>query len=266
MWAQRYAGPSDFDEARDVTVDPSGNVYVTGQSRAKPKDPKYSGRLRAVTIAYSPAGRQRWIVEDKRGRNAAGAVIDYTGAGDVRSVVLSGTMVPARGNQERAYFQKLRTNGSLLWSRTPDPSTVPSGWVLAGALDGAGASVAVGLGGHATGVSATGGSPWSSTFKSVFAGPERAEFDAVDVAVDGRILAVGNTTSGEPEEFGDVPTTYLVRFSPGWPITAPLDYTGAGSATSRNACTAAAIGDEGMYAVGRQAEDDGDSDAVLLKF
>ena len=38
-WVRRYAGPSDFDEARDVTVDPAGNVYVTGQSRAQPRDP-----------------------------------------------------------------------------------------------------------------------------------------------------------------------------------------------------------------------------------
>ena len=49
------------------------------------------------------------------------------------------------------------------------------------------------------------------------------------------------------------PTAFLVRYSPGWPITAPLDYVGPGSATSQGRCTAVAIGAGGSYAVGQQA-------------
>jgi hypothetical protein len=79
-WVRRYAGPGGFDEARGVAVDPAGNVYVTGQSRAKPKNPRYSGPPRAVTISYGPAGRQRWIVVDRDGVTTTGNGLLYGGA------------------------------------------------------------------------------------------------------------------------------------------------------------------------------------------
>jgi hypothetical protein len=63
-----------------------------------------------------------------------------------------------------------------------------------------------------------------------------------------------------------MPTTILVRYSPGWPVTAPLDYVGDGTATTADTCPAVAIGANGMYAVGRRGSATGDSDAVLLKF
>ncbi len=272
-WARRYAGPSDFDEARDVTVDPSGNVYVTGQSRSVSSKPGLSGLPGAVTISYTAGGKQRWIVVDRRKRSATGSAIDYTGAGGVKSVVLTGSRMPVGSNKDRTYFQKYRTDGTLLWSRSLDPALYPSGWGEAAALDAGGAPVAAGIrnsagaiDGWLAGVSAAGGTPWTSVISSTFDNPGWAEFAAVTVAADGRILAAGNLASGEMPEMGDLPTTYLVRYSPGWPVTAPLDYTGGGSATSFNACTAVAIGDKGMYAVGRTAEGAGDSDAVLLKF
>ena len=62
------------------------------------------------------------------------------------------------------------------------------------------------------------------------------------------------------------PTAFLVRYSPGWPITAPLDYVGPGSATSQGRCTAVAIGTDGKFAVGQQTGAAGDLDAVLMKF
>lgn len=265
-WARRYAGPSDFDEARDVTVDPSGNVYVTGQSRSKPRDPRYSGPPGAVTISYTAAGRQRWIVVDRRKPFATGSAIDYTGA-DVRGVVLTGSR-----RSEQTYFRKYRTDGKLLWSRMLDAG-VPSGWPSAAALDAVGAPVATGIRngsggieGWLAGVSALGGTPWSSTITGAFHNPQWADFSDVSVAADGRVLAAGEIASGERPEMDDTPTAYLVRYSPGWPVTAPLDYTAGGSATTFNACTATAIGGEGMYAVGRAAEGDNDSDAILLKF
>jgi hypothetical protein len=274
-WVRSYAGPSDFDEGRDVTVDPAGNAYVTGWSRAKPKDPRYSGMPRAVTISYSPTGRQRWIFVDKT-KDSTGAAIDYCGVAGARGVVLSGSGIPAGQHRGHLYFEKLRTsNGRVTWLRILGSGTKADAWPVAGGLDGTGAPVAAGLyqdgsgdgpQAYVAGASASGAAPWSSTFASAFDNPPWAEFADVAVGADGRVLAAGDTASGEMPEMGDTPTTFLVRYSPGWPVTAPLDYVGAGSATTYKSCSAVALGPHGMYAVGKAAEGSEDSDAVLLKF
>jgi hypothetical protein len=268
-WVRRYAGPSDYDEARGIAADPAGNVYVTGQSRAKPTNPRYSGQPREVTVSYGPGGRQRWIVVDKDGRTTSGNGLLYCAVPGAEGVIVSGIKTPKRQRHEHVYFAKYRTSdGALLWSRTPTSGAREGEWSLDAALGPDGEPVAAGYrDGDAllTGVSATGDLPWDSTFRSAFE-MRRAEFDAVTVAADGRVLAAGSTASGKQRWPRDVPTTFLVRFSSGLPVSAPLDYGGGGGATSFDACTGVAIGEHGMYAVGRRAEGRGDSDAVLLKF
>jgi hypothetical protein len=271
-WARRYAGPSDFDEARSVAVDPRGNVYVTGSSRVPASKPGISGPPRVVTISYNPAGVRRWIVLGSRKTFSAGSAIMYTGAPGAKGVVLAGWRYSGSPKSGHTVFTKYTTGGGVVWSRTPTGGTRSDEWPEAAALDATGAPIAAGMGqGAATqawliGVSATGGDAWHSTFTSAFSNPDWAEFASVAVAADGRVLAAGNTASGEMAELGDMPTTFLVRYSPGWPVTAPLDYVGAGSATTADECTAVAIGASGMYAVGHQGSTTGDSDAVILKF
>jgi hypothetical protein len=93
-----------------------------------------------------------------------------------------------------------------------------------------------------------------------------AEFNSVAVGANGGVLAAGRVMTDSPRPDRQLPSTFLVRYSPGRPVTAPLDFVGAGSATSYDACSDVAIGDRGMYAVGRTAVGDGDGDAILLKF
>ncbi len=270
-WARRYAGPSDFDEARSVAVDPEGNVYVTGQSRVPARKPGVSGPPRVVTISYSPTGARRWIGIDRRTRASSGAAIMYCGQG-ARGVVLAGWHYSGSSATGHTVFTKYTLGGRVLWSRTPSGGTRWDEWPEDAALDATGAPIAAGIrqqpGMQAwlTGVSATGNEAWHSSFASAFDNPDWAEFASVAVAADGRVLAAGNTASGEMAEMGDVPTTFLVRYSPGWPVTAPLDYVGNESTATQDTCTAVAIGANGMYAVGRQGSTTGDSDAVLLKF
>ena len=270
-WARRYAGPSDFDEARSVTVDPSGNVYVTGQSRVPASKPGISGPPRVVTISYSPAGVRRWIVLGGRRTFSSGAAIMYCDAQGAEGVVLAGWRYSGSPRSGHTFFTKYTTGGGVVWSRTPTGGTRSDDWPEAAALDVTGAPIAAGARQRPTnqawltGTSATGGDVWHSTFTSASSNPSWAEFGSIAVAADGRVLAAGNTASGEMAELGDMPTTFLVRFSPGLPVTAPLDYVGAGSATTADSCSAVAIGASGMYAVGRQGSTTGDSDAVILK-
>jgi len=58
QWVQRYNGPGNsLDEAYDIAIDASGNVYVTGRSRAT------SGENTAdyATIKYNSSGEQQWV-------------------------------------------------------------------------------------------------------------------------------------------------------------------------------------------------------------
>ena len=125
-----------------------------------------------------------------------------------------------------------------------------------------------GISGYIAGVSASGGDAWHSTLVSEFTDPGEAEFDAVAVSAAGAVLAGGWTQAAEPAKqlWDFIPTAFAVRYSPAWPITAPLDYIGPGSATTQSKCTAVAIGANGMYAVGEQTGAAGDLDAVILKF
>lgn len=56
QWATTYNGPdSKHDEARAITVDASGNVYVTGYSQTA-----VLTNYDYATIKYNPAGAQQW--------------------------------------------------------------------------------------------------------------------------------------------------------------------------------------------------------------
>ncbi len=68
QWIQRYNGPaSSGDEARDVTIDGSGNVYITGRSYGSGSSDDYA------TIKYNSAGVQQWVQR----YNGPGNLWDY---------------------------------------------------------------------------------------------------------------------------------------------------------------------------------------------
>jgi hypothetical protein len=55
-WVRRYNGPGNNDDiATDITVDGSGNVYVTGQSHGSGTNYDYA------TIKYKPNGDTAWV-------------------------------------------------------------------------------------------------------------------------------------------------------------------------------------------------------------
>jgi hypothetical protein len=56
QWLARYNGPNGPDYSRALTIDNSGNVYVTGTSH-----PNGATDTRYVTIKYDPNGNQLWV-------------------------------------------------------------------------------------------------------------------------------------------------------------------------------------------------------------
>lgn len=273
-WARRYAGPDFYDEARSVAVDPAGSVYVTGDSRRRPDVPGRAGPNRAVTIKYSAGGKRLWLAIVGQRRNAGASAIMVSP--DARGVVVSGWRdIPAEWVTVNQSFVKYdASSGKVVWMRMISGGAESNLWPAAAAMDASGAPIAAGLSnppgivGYLGGVSSSGGDAWQSSFASAFSDFGWAEFADVAVSPGGAVLAGGYTQAAPWDgDFEDpMPTAFLVRYSPGWPITAPLDYVGPGGATSLGRCTAVAIGAGGSYAVGQQTGAGGHLDAVLVKF
>jgi hypothetical protein len=189
-------------------------------------------------------------------------------------VVITGYQGSRAGHEVLMFAKYSASTGAQVWKQLLSNGAQASE-PEAGAIDRSGAPVAVGMtnviprgGAFIAGVAPDGGKEWSILLSSEFDNPGDAEFDAVAMSADGAVLAGGYTQTAKPakQEWDYVPTSFAVRYSPAWPISAPLDYIGAGSPTSRGRCTAVAIGGAGMYAVGERTTAQGDQDAVLVKF
>jgi len=99
LWAARFDGPAhDRDDAKTVTLDKSGNVYISGSSR-------HSGYgLQLITIKYDNDGNEQWRLR-------------YP---DSPVIPLSGVQIDAHGNSynlsENDQLMKYDAQGDLLWS------------------------------------------------------------------------------------------------------------------------------------------------------
>jgi uncharacterized delta-60 repeat protein len=79
LWVQRYNGPADnWDAARDLALDASGNVYVTGESYS-------SDSFDYVTIKYTPSGTQEWVARynGQEGSDDQPAALSVDASGNV---------------------------------------------------------------------------------------------------------------------------------------------------------------------------------------
>jgi hypothetical protein len=112
-------GSSDWDEARGVAVDGSGNVYVTGTSDASWGTPVHvhSGGQDSFAVKLNSSGQRQWhtFMGGGEGRavavNASGHVY-VSGVGGVHSDMLP--VYPPLGGTD-AWVAKLNRHGALQW-------------------------------------------------------------------------------------------------------------------------------------------------------
>lgn len=92
LWVRRYNGPHSWDEAKALSVDANGNVYVTGNSR------RGSGGIYSdyATIKYLPNGDQAWVIRyngtgTSGGDGGSDVAVDDSGSVYVTGVSWSAT-------------------------------------------------------------------------------------------------------------------------------------------------------------------------------
>ena len=108
LWEMRYTGPGgDYDCAKAVAVDSSGNVYVTGGIYGG------SARYDYVTIKYGPNGNQLWADRYNGPGNSTDAAeaIAIDGSGNI---YVTGASDGGSTTVDYATI-KYDTNGNRLW-------------------------------------------------------------------------------------------------------------------------------------------------------
>jgi hypothetical protein len=108
LWEKRYNGPgNERDIATAIAVDASGNVYVTGKSRASEIDWDYA------TVKYDTDGNQLWVKRYSGPGNsndtASAIAIDVSG-----NVYVTGVSVGSGTDDDYATV-KYNANGDELW-------------------------------------------------------------------------------------------------------------------------------------------------------
>jgi len=109
-WVRRYNGPGDSgDGAKDIAVDGSGNVYVTGHSYGSGTNNDYA------TIKYYPNGDTAWV----RRYNGPGNFVDGANAislDNSGNIYVTGYSVGS-GTEWDYVTVKYNPNGDTVWVR-----------------------------------------------------------------------------------------------------------------------------------------------------
>ncbi len=98
-WVAYYDGPAaDRDEARAITIDPFGNIYVTGYSKGLTSNDDF------VTIKYNPAGVEQWVRHYDGDAKSVDEAIDI-GIDHLNNIVICGSSTGIGTNIDFATVQ-----------------------------------------------------------------------------------------------------------------------------------------------------------------
>jgi len=189
-WVRRYNGLGNLDDvAWDISVDVSGNVYVTGYSVVRESTQYHD----YATIKYYPNGDTAWV----RTYNGPGNLGDYAvaiavdGSGNV--YVTGQTLGSGTGNHYATI--KYHPNGDTAWVRIENSGY----WASAIAVDGSGNVYVTGQhGGSGENIDyatvkyyPNGDTAWVRRYN----GPRNVDDVALDIAVDdsGNVYVTGET-------------------------------------------------------------------------
>ncbi len=222
LWAARYEGPANgTDLTEDLTVDSSGNIYVTGYSAGASTGYDYA------TVKYSPDGNELWIARyngPENGSDKAKALaID-----SADNLYVTGYIASAQTGYDWVTI-KYSPDGNELWKARYNSPQNGSDEAWAIAIDGSdnvyvtGSSAYAGTGEDCTTIkySAGGSMLWAARYN----GAANAADKAQAIAVDGsdNVFVTGYTT-GAASDLDYITIKYLHDYSCTPQLTADLTH------------------------------------------
>jgi len=113
LWLATYIGPSSYDEAMNIAVDNSGNVYVTGNSDG------YSTQSDYVTVKYNSAGTQLWAKRYNGPSTNESDLTNDLALDNAGNVYVTGFSLNVNGYYDFLTV-KYAADGNLLWAARYD--------------------------------------------------------------------------------------------------------------------------------------------------
>jgi uncharacterized delta-60 repeat protein len=137
LWTRTYAGPNPagLEEAYDLVVDNSHNVYITGKTSSNGDD--------CITIKYNSAGETAWV----RTYNGTASYGDYGAAialDGSNNVFVAGMCNDTIGSTD-CLLIKYNTSGQTLWTRNYNYTGSRPDWANDVAVDGSGNAYITGM-------------------------------------------------------------------------------------------------------------------------